>query len=229
MNHLTDPLLSDHQDDSVEARLRADVVFGQYQPQQWLKLVDIQTRYRTSQAEARRALANLCKAGYLEHRHNYGYRLPGYDPAIARDHQEVRVILERGAVPALVRGATPEALAALRQSAKDFEASIYNEGRYAQSVTNFEFHQRLYALTGNPVLEGTIRDFRERASYPSANRWPTLAAMLVSSKEHFDIVDALEARDVQRLSRVVADHIIGTHRLVASQTAATPVKGEGRP
>jgi DNA-binding GntR family transcriptional regulator len=196
----------------LEARLRADIVFGVYRPEEWLKQVDVQERYGASQAEARRALATLCQAGLLSHRRHFGYRVPAFDPERSAQHRQVRKILETGCVPSLLEHVTPADIEALQALAHEFDESIESQGRMEQSRANFEFHRRLYLLTNNPVLAASIQEWRERSACVSPERWRTIAGMRHSSEEHHLIVAALARRDAAELNRLIVCHIDGSQR-----------------
>lgn len=91
--------------------------------------------------------------------------------------------------------------------AQNFEKSIDSPGRTAQAKANHDFHERLIALAGNNVLADLVRQLRASNRYATAGRWRTPSGLHDSSREHFRMVDAIEARDPAELERIVVVHI----------------------
>jgi DNA-binding GntR family transcriptional regulator len=193
--------------DMVVTALRNDIVFGAFRPGEWLRQIDLQERYEASRFEIRRALDELQMRGLVEHRLNYGYRVAPANPEERSHVFEVRVILETAAVPLVVARATGEDAAELKRLAEAFAATVEQAGRKEQVAANFAFHRAFYTLTGNPVLEGLIRELRERGNYGAGERWGTFQGIRGSSQEHFAMIDALRAGDAERLASLVRQHI----------------------
>ena len=75
-----------------------------------------------------------------------------------------------------------------------------------QYEVNLAFHAALYDLCSNRELVALIQETRARPAAP-AKEWVTRARIEMSAREHFDMVDALEARDVKRLQKIIAAHV----------------------
>ncbi|MDF1585547.1 GntR family transcriptional regulator [Marinimicrococcus flavescens] len=193
--------------DALLTSLRHDIVFGAVAPGQWLRQSELERRYGTSRAAIRRALAELESQGLVEHRLNYGYRVAVVDAAERAQLCQVRVILETGALPMILERLSADDLVGLRGLASAFEQAVEHEGRPQQVACNFAFHRRFYELSGNGPLEALIRHQRERADQGSTGRWQTVSGLRGASEEHFAILDALEARDLERLTELVRVHI----------------------
>lgn len=196
-----------HGADALRTALRHDIVFGAIPPGQWLRQSELELRYGATRTAIRRALVELENGGLVEHRHNYGYRVAVPDPAERAAICQVRVILETGAVPAVVERAGPGDLVELRELARAFEHAIEHDGRPRQVACNFAFHRRFYGICANPVLGRLIREHRERADLGSSGRWQTVSGLRGACEEHFAMLDALEARDPARLSELIRVHI----------------------
>lgn len=207
--HIDDAIGEKHssRDVALPTALRHDIVFGGFRPGQWLRQRELQARYGATRPAVRRALADLAGQGLVEHRLNFGYRVAVLGVDQRADICEVRVILETGALPRIVERAEAEDLAELEELARAFAEAVEQDGRERQVSCNFAFHRRFYALCGNAALERLIRDQRERTDQGASGRWHTLAGLRGASTEHFEMVEALAARDLEHLAGLVRQHI----------------------
>ncbi|MGE0714846.1 MAG: GntR family transcriptional regulator [Alphaproteobacteria bacterium] len=191
----------------VTERIRSDVLFGAFEPGAWLKLIDLQERYGATQFEVRQALAALRAQRLVEHRVNHGFRVAVPD-AVERDQLYfVRTALERSAAPLVVANAGDDDVVALQALAADFDRSVASEGRQRQAAANSAFHDRFFAISGNPVLVETIETMRERSHFATTGRWRTEAGLRASGAEHHAMIEAIRLRDAAMLDRIVVAHI----------------------
>jgi DNA-binding GntR family transcriptional regulator len=195
--------------DRLVRAIRNDIIFGVYDPGARLKLAELQERYGATLSEARRALAELKSGQLVEHVVNSGYRVATPDETRRAQMRFVRTVLERSAAPFIVARATAKDLAALRELAERFDRSTGLQGRQEQAAANHDFHERLYATTGNAVLCEAIKDLRSRSHFGTTGRWRTVEGLKASSSDHFRMIEAIEDRDPVRLERVIVDHIEG--------------------
>lgn len=181
--------------------------FGVFGPGDWLKLVDLQSRYDATQFEARKLLSELKNEGLVEHKINAGFRVASPDPLEREQMRYVRSVLERSAAPLIAARATEQDICDLERIAEEFDMSISSQGRQRQAQTNREFHDRLYGLAGNTVLINLIHDLRERSHYGTTGRWNDDSGLKASSEEHMKIIEALRRRDPHELERLIVQHI----------------------
>jgi DNA-binding GntR family transcriptional regulator len=95
----------------------------------------------------------------------------------------------------------------MRALAERFASLLLNGTLLEQYEVNLEFHATLYDMCGNRELVSLIHDMRGRAVAAPATQWMTRARIEKSVGEHFEIVAALEARDVARLQRIIGEHV----------------------
>lgn len=136
-------------------------------------------------------------------------------PLTAAQVTEARLIFEVGIMPLVTERATEEDIAELRKLADEgreaIESGTYNMGMSA------EFHARLAACTHNDAIEMLVHSFH--GPMLMSLREAQVAAPLMGrrgTKEHRDIVDAIEARDSETASRIMRDHLRRTYKRVAS-------------
>lgn len=123
------------------------------------------------------------------------------------DIAEARLLMELGIVTLAVNRATPDDIAVLREICERSEAALTDD-RYDVSMSA-EFHAALAAAAHNGAVELMTESFRGPLSMASARaREEPDEAHSHSVSEHIDLVNAVEARDLQRAQTVMTDHLL---------------------
>jgi DNA-binding GntR family transcriptional regulator len=207
--------------DLVE-RIRLDLIAGRLRSGEWLRLNELEQRYGASRFEVRQALGVLSTLNALEHVENRGYRVHVADPEKNAYHREVRLVLELSTAARVMATATPADTKHLRRLAKQFEWSIENGTIGEVEMANHAFHRAFFALCGNPIMADTINNLRELIYPFSRDPWATVADRRKSARDHFDMVDALERKDLEELRQLMRSHLgrkeddaVRTNRLLA--------------
>ena len=185
-------------------RIAHDIQSGVYGAGAWLKQIDLQERYDCTRLEVRRALDQLTAKRLIAHIPNRGYHVYAMDPDVHGQIRDIRILLETGAAADLMPNVT-SAVRALRALAERFAKLLQDGTLLEQYEVNLAFHAALYDLCSNRELVALIQE-TPRAAAP-AKEWVTRARIEMSAREHFDMVDALEARDVKRLQKIIAAHV----------------------
>ena len=152
----------------------------------------------------RRALDQLTAKRLIAHIPNRGYHVYAMDPDVHGQIRDIRILLETGAAADLMPNVTSK-VRALRALAERFAKLLQDGTLLEQYEVNLAFHAALYDLCSNRELVALIQE-TARAAAP-AKEWVTRARIEMSAREHFDMVDALEARDVKRLQKIIAAHV----------------------
>ncbi len=127
-------------------------------------------------------------------------------PLTARDVTEARQVFELGIVPMVVERATDEDIADLREMLRIHREAL-DGGEYEMAMSA-EFHVRIAASTHNPAIEMLVQSFHG----------PLLMSLLTAkelaplmgqrgAEEHTAIVDAIAARDVERATSIMSEHL----------------------
>ena len=128
------------------------------------------------------------------------------DPDVHGQIRDIRILLETGAAADLMPNVTSAKVRALRALAERFAKLLQDGTLLEQYEVNLAFHAALYDLCSNRELVALIQETCARGPAP-AKEWVTRARIEMSAREHFDMVDALEARDVKRLQKIIAAHV----------------------
>ncbi|AZY49956.1 GntR family transcriptional regulator [Bordetella avium] len=193
---------------SLADRIVRDIQSGAFSPGAWLKQIDLQERYSAKRLDVRRALDHLAGKRVLTHIPNRGYHVYHLNPDLQKQVRETRVILEAGAVPDLLSRTTPAKVQALRVLAERFANMIDDGTLMEQYEVNLAFHAALYDMCANRELVALIHEMRGRSPSAPSAEWVTRSRIEQSAREHFDIVAAVEARDVTGLQQIIREHIL---------------------
>jgi len=193
--------------EAVSAALAADIASGQLGNGAWLKQIDIESRYRCTRADARRALEALAIKGVVQRIPQRGYYVTVIDEESRRELVEVRVLLETGTVPGIVERATKKDVRDLRRLAADFASAVKQGDIAARYATNRAFHVRFTELCANHELAKLALAVRGDLPTTRIVQWRSQARIEQSAREHMLMIDALADRDVARLTELIALHI----------------------
>ena len=178
---------------------------------------------KMSRTPIREALVRLANEGLVEIRPRHGMRVL---PISARDMREIYAILTalEAEVAAEVarRGLSPEELATLRQSVEDMEAALAGDDLKAWADADARFHRDLVAASSNQRLRSVISQYWEQAHRVRMLTLRLRPKPEQSTREHLDLVKAIEARDPER-----AWHIHRTHREQAAEMLASVLVSHG--
>ncbi|XID93511.1 FadR/GntR family transcriptional regulator [Paenibacillaceae bacterium WGS1546] len=209
--------------DDIVRRIRE----GEWPPGHRLpSVVELADAYGVGRSTIREAASALKATGWLDVRHGGGTfvsaRLPNEARAGANllfrgadsliELLEVRQTLEIGAVSLAAARRKPEDLVRLQSLLADMEDSLNRGDTSEGERADAEFHMAIAAASGNSLLiqlmesisdrfAGSIRQTRELWFY----REKATAARLLA--EHREIYEAIEKRDKQRATKLVADHL----------------------
>jgi DNA-binding GntR family transcriptional regulator len=195
---------------SLADQLTRDIQSGVFGTGAWLKQIDLQERYGAKRLDVRRALDHLTQKRVIEHVPNRGYHVHAIDERRQNYVRDIRALLEVGAAADLMPQVTDAKVAQLRAMAERFEQLVLTGTLLQQYEVNLQFHEALYDLCANRELVALIHDMRNRAVAAPATQWMTRARIEKSVREHFDIVAAMQARDVKRLQKIIREHVMQT-------------------
>ena len=205
--------------DELVNRIALDIQSGVFGPGTWLKQVDLEARYDCTRIDLRRALDRLVANRLVEHVHNRGYHVYEADSRVYAELHDIRIVLELRAAELVCEHATAADVRELRRLAKRFDALLASGTVFEQYDANVAFHSRWLEICSNRELSNLIMEIRRRGPSAPIFQWKTHARMEQSSREHLAMVDALEARQLARLQKLLREHIQQTE---STDRAALP-------
>ncbi|GAA2079940.1 FadR/GntR family transcriptional regulator [Actinomadura alba] len=135
-------------------------------------------------------------------------------PMTAGDVTEARMVFELGILPLVVERATEEDIADLRALVEQ-GVSALESGSYTMAMSA-AFHVRVASSTHNPAIEMLVHSFHGPMlmSLQQARVSAPLMGHL-GAQEHFQLVEAIEQRNVDRARAIMTRHLQRTAARVA--------------
>ncbi|TIX90557.1 GntR family transcriptional regulator [Rhizobium sp. P44RR-XXIV] len=194
--------------DEVAEIMARDIRSGALSTGTWLKQVDVERRYQASRADVRRALEILLQRRLVEQIPERGFYVAEPDERRQRELREVRVTLEISMVQSIIENADDEKLAELGGLAERFDYAVENGSVADRYESNQLFHVALAALCTNRELVKLIIDLRGYVPASPMSQWPDMARARLSSREHFEMIEAIRKREGTELKRLFKAHIV---------------------
>lgn len=175
-----------------------DVVRGNYPPSTVLTERMLIERFQVSKSPVREALIELCSEGVLTNIPRCGYQVTPILPSEVHQMQELRAIIELGALDMTIRQNRTVDLEALREIVERGEHLHPDEGGIAHWNLNIEFHLLLCKQCQNPYiyqeLQRILRFFSRAAMQYYARTWSSSGTSR-QGLYHREVYEALRTGD----------------------------------
>jgi DNA-binding GntR family transcriptional regulator len=193
----------------VHARLRDDILRGEFDPRVPISQVQLAARLGVSRTPLREALRMLQREGLIDSEPNRRVRVRALSVADLEQLYALRVMVEALAVRLSVPLMTPEDFQAMRGALSDMEALAKDRDLDAWERAHHTYHELLRAHAGERFarLAGDLSDHTERYRrvYMGEPR-----AWRAAAEEHRAVADACGARDGSLASALLARHLART-------------------
>ena len=191
--------------DQVKDRLLQDIVSGRYPPEARIVETSLARELGVSQAPVREALRGLEALGLVEILPFRGARIRRPSISELLEAYAVRFELEALGARLGVPRMTDADLADLLALGEAMQQAAAAGDRHEVAVTDAAFHARLLHLAGNATLERVWRSLE-----PFSRTYITLVAPGAdahwTADLHTAIIEALRARDPERVVAALRDH-----------------------
>ena len=207
--------------ESVYQRLRHEILSGRLKPGDRLTEQDIARRMGTSQGPVREALARLRPQGLIVTIPHRGSFVTDVSLEKARHIYSVRILLEKHAASLALPRLTEDNLAELRALVADMVALAGDNDFFGAVARDMAFHRRIFELSGAEILV----QFWEIIE-ALTTKFVTVVArnvfddMVKIAGSHFALTSAMEARDLDRLSHEIEDHLLRIWRAIEAEPSA---------
>lgn len=187
--------------------LEEEIVLGFLHPRERLVEDDLLERFGLKRHVVRQVLVELERMGLVERKRNVGALVRSYTAKEVEDLYAVRELLECQCVR-LIRFPIPEAalgrLIAIQKTHDETVAAGDLRGAFR---SNMQFHELLFGLSDNNVLVAAIRDHAQRAHSIRSSSLVISEQLERARREHWSIIEALQAGDADRLVQLCSDHL----------------------
>lgn len=198
--------------DQVYEILRDRVISGRVSPGEFLREQDVSERLGVSRTPVREALSRLASEGFLERMPHRGFRLPKETVEDLIEIYPIMNALEVLGTRQSFDRLDSEAIAELRQINEAYAKASRENDVYAGIERNHEFHRCLSARCGNKRLCRMLDDLRSRVRSLEIWAFSHIAHWQRSIEEHEAILQAIEARDLERAIEILETNRLGTYR-----------------
>jgi GntR family carbon starvation induced transcriptional regulator len=206
----------------VLARLRGDILSAHFKPDAKLYLKVLTSRYETSVAPVREALAVLSGAGLVVSEAQRGFRVAPASRADFVDIADLRKQLEISALGlSMVRGGDSW-FCEIRRG-YDMFSQISQKAGHDEPISDAweachrEFHFALISECGSPTLLNFWSQLHDRFDRYRRLTLPSGSYMAGTASDHGDIMKAVTSRNINRASKLMSDHIQAITDIVLEQ------------
>jgi phosphonate utilization transcriptional regulator len=210
----------------VQRELERMILAGDLVPGSKLNEALLAKALGVSRGPVREAFRALEESGLVRLEKNRGVYVRQIPIEEADDIYELRAVLDDFVGRRVAATASPEAVRALRGDVARMEKAAARNDVDTYLTANLDFHDRLVSLAGNAKL---LLTYRRLANELRLFRRATLAqgdTLLVSTREHREIVDQIAAGKVAGAGRALYDHVMASrermHRLYSANDKPPP-------
>lgn len=212
--------------DLLVDRLRDEIVRGDFEPGEYLRLDDIAARFDVSTMPVREALRELESEGLVTIYPHRGAVVTKLTASDLRDIYDIRATLESMATRPAVARMTE---ATCRELAAVIERMDQQLGHIAALVKlNHQFHTTLYAASGRRHLCEINRTLRYRTQHYLHAYMDDLGSMALAQEEHRAVLAACREGDADKAADLVREHVAEVGRaiveFVEKRNDATPAE-----
>ena len=219
--------MSEQKAPNMPARIYSDIlnriIEGEYKEGERLPTEHmLAERFATSRPTVREALAQLRADGIIATRHGSGttvMRRP--DPDVRRFAPletlsdirrcyEYRVVVESGAAALAAQKADDDDIAAIRREWDNLQTIVETSGIGAKD--DFAFHMAVARASKNPFFITALSGIQEQMVFSmnlsrNLSLVKSIERQRIVQQEHLEVLEAIQARDAQRASQAMRDHL----------------------
>jgi DNA-binding GntR family transcriptional regulator len=193
--------------DVVFKTLREAILRGELQPGERLMEVQLAKKLGVSRTPIREAIRMLEQEGLAVTIPRRGAEVAKMTLKDMEDVLEIREALDELAVQIACTRITEEQLEELQQEKVQFEMCTQGTDVRLIAEADMKFHDVIYKATGNPKLVSILNNLREQLYRYRVEYLKDAACYPVLIQEHETITESLKARDINRATRAMHEHV----------------------
>ena len=191
--------------------VRTAIRTGELAPGTRLREIELAELLGLSRTPVREALSRLESEGLVANESGRGLVVTELDQSMINELYVMREVLEGTAARPAARHASDVEISALRVIA-DRDARVLEQPEQL-AVNNRFFHETLYRCAHNRYLLKTLNSLQESMALLGPTTLVLAERARTSSREHQEIVAALEQRDPDLAERIVREHIRAAYKV----------------
>jgi DNA-binding GntR family transcriptional regulator len=193
--------------DVVTARLRREIVEGEFELGQALSESKIATRYGVSRTPVREAFACLGLEGLVRTEPQQGTFVFTIDRAQFAQISEARSILETAALRLAIERGEAELVRQWRRLVEGMTVALRDPDARSYSRCDGNFHQALFTLAANPFLIAAGQAFAAKMAAVRNRLGAHPEHMAKSYEQHVELLALVERSDVEAAVALLEHHI----------------------
>ena len=202
---------------AVCLQLEELILSGQIKPGERINESRLSSQLGISRAPIREACRQLERFGMVNIRVNKGAFVSKIDVNEIRELYDIRAALDSLAGENAAKNATRKDLAELGQYLQEMKKAVDANNVREHYLANLEFHMKIIRLSRNQNLLAIIEGVYKKASLFRKTSLSLPGRLLISYRQHKDIIGAIQAGDPLKTSKLLMQHIMDAkHTLLAS-------------
>ncbi len=193
--------------DAVYHSLKNAIMTGILAPDERLMEIPIANQLGVSRTPVREAIQRLEREQLVIVSPNCGAKVAGITDKDVKDALDVRIVVETMSVNFAAQNITTEQIARLREINTRIEDAIREENVARISDLDNLLHRMIGEASGNNVLMDIMRQLEEHVLRYRFEYIKSIKANYAISKEHEQIISAIERRDVEAAGNYMMEHI----------------------
>ncbi len=188
-------------------QMQMDIILGTYRPRERLIEDEIIARHGVTRHAVRRALDELERIGLVARQPNKGVHVRDYSIAEIDELYEIRECLEMRAARRYELPVPDGVISELTEIAQNHKTASREQQFSEVFALNNAFHELLYRSAGNQQLADAIVHYTFVTHPIRARAFPDEDLREVAIAEHFTMIEALKAGELERLAQLIKTHI----------------------
>jgi DNA-binding GntR family transcriptional regulator len=193
--------------DVVTARLRREIVDGEFELGQALSESKIAARYGVSRTPVREAFACLGLEGLVRTEPQQGTFVFTVDRAQFAQISEARSILETSALRLAIERGHGDLVRQWKRFVEAMRVALRDRDARSYSRFDGEFHQALFSLAANPFLTAAGQAFSAKMTAVRNRLGSHPEHMAKSYEQHVELLALVERSDVEAAVALLERHI----------------------
>ena len=196
--------------DAVRREIRRSIILGTLKPGDRITEAQLSEVLGVSRPTIREALNALAEEGLVEKQAYRGLRVAELKLEAIHEIAIGRIALDMVAVDAVLADKSDARFAEIEAGWRRYEVDAFDPDPVAQHEAHLEFHRRIWAASGNYLLE---------------KLWPVTAAQLTIAlaedqrrradpererRVHLELMEALRTRDREVIRQAVSSHTLAS-------------------
>ena len=203
--------------DIVYRAIRSGIERGEYLPGDRIVISRIAKANGCSEIPVREALRRLESEKVVELIPNKGAVVSSVNKSYLEQLFQVKIVLESYAARLSVDALNENQIKQLRKIAQQMSDAFESGNLKKSSALNYKFHMTIYRSTGNDVLSGYIDEMWNKWPIGRYTNYVPDEWYRISLQQHFDLLDAIEAKDRDKVEAIIHAHKSGALRSMGHQ------------